>query len=182
MIYVVTAYIDLEYDMDRIKNNLPIVRNSGFWGRKITCISIQVAFLIYEFIQAFVEGEDYLLDPFNYIELLDPTLYFFGAYLDITANEHHDKNTTNFNDMSKIVHVFTVLSMLGKLLNLIKCFHHLSQLVNMIEYVIRDSAYFFVLFSVFLLTFAECYNILTVDTTVYARFSTIIGELIMTAR
>ena len=52
----------------------------------------------------------------------------------------------------------------------------------MIEYVIRDSSYFFVLFSVFLLTFAECYNILKVDTTVYARFSTIIGELIMTAR
>ena len=52
----------------------------------------------------------------------------------------------------------------------------------MFEQVVIDSAYFFLLFFVFLLTFAECYNILKVDTSPYARFPSILGEFISTAR
>ena len=60
--------------------------------RKMICISIQLLFLIYEFIQAKVEGKDYWLDPFNYIELLDPSLYFTGAIIDISQTEITDQN------------------------------------------------------------------------------------------
>ena len=63
-----------------------------------------------------------------------------------------------------------------KFLNLIRCFRNLSFLVMMIEQVIIDSGYFFCLFFVFVLTFAECYNILNVDVGVYKRQPSIFGQ------
>jgi len=84
--------------------------------------------------------------------------------------------------MTKIIYVLTTMLMLGKFLNLIRCFKQLSFLVMMIEQVIIDSSYFFLLFFVFLLTFAECYNILNVDVSVYRRFPSIIGQFFSTLR
>jgi hypothetical protein len=180
LIYIVNCYT--EFNTYTAQHGITSLKTDEFWIRKFIGISIQVFFLIYEFIQAFEEGHDYLLDPFNYIELLDPILYFVASYLDIINDEKLKYVHSTFHDMRQIIRVLTIMSMLGKLLNLIKCFHHLSQLVMMIEQVVIDSFFFFLLFFVFLLTFAECYNILKVDTSPYARFPSILGELISTAR
>lgn len=51
----------------------------------------------------------------------------------------------------------------------------------MIENVIKDVDYFMLLFSIFLLTFAECYEILDVDTSSYGRIRPTLVSSILAA-
>ena len=121
-----------------------------------------------------MEGKDYFLELWNYIEMAESPIFLIGAITDVSL-----ESTTDF---ILVVYVVSVLISLSKFLKLIRCFKQLSFLVMMIEQVVMDVKYFFVLFCIFLLTFGECYHLLEIDIEVYGRMPEIAGQFIATLR
>ena len=121
-----------------------------------------------------MEGMDYFSELWNYIEMAESPIFLTGAITDVYL-----ERTTDF---VQIVYVLSVLISLSKFLKLIRCFKQLSFLVMMIEQVVMDVKYFFVLFSIFLLTFGECYHILDIAVEAYGRMPEIAGQSISTLR
>jgi hypothetical protein len=114
-----------------------------------------------------MEGMDYWLELWNYIEVAEFPVFVAGSLKDIIS-----ERTT---DMVQVLFTVSVMISLSKFLKLIRCFRQLSFLVMMIEQVVIDVKYFFVLFGIFLLSFGECYHILDINIAAYGRMPEIAG-------
>jgi len=98
------------------------------------------------------EGRDYFEDIWNYLECIGIIIFYIGACLDIINPQ--------ISDELRILWCFSVMFSLIKILYLVRVFKQLNFLVTMVITVVNEIFYFILLFSVFLLTFAECNHIL----------------------
>lgn len=71
---------------------------------------------------------------------------------------------------------------LVKIVYLVRVFKQLNFLVTMLITVVNEIVFFMILFSIFLLTFAECFNLLEVDVSAYGRLPRILAHVISTLR
>lgn len=107
------------------------------------------------------EGHEYFMDFWNYFEVAGMYLFFWAAWLDITGD--------TVTDRMRIIFSCSVLMSLVKVVYLIRVFKHLNFLATMLVSVCNEVIFFFILFTIFLLTFAECFHIMKVDVGAYGR-------------
>lgn len=156
VIFMMFFYWDVE-----VQNDPERVKGISFIFTKVVCFSINFYFLSYEITQMINEGFEYLKDMWNYWEVSGILWYFIGSCMDIVSDE--------ITDTIKILYVFSNIFSLIKLLYLIRVFKQLSFLVMMVIQVMIDVKFFFILFFIFLLSFAICYRIVDVDVSYYGR-------------
>lgn len=125
-------------------------------------------FTAYELVQVKKEGKDYFEDVWNYLEVTGMIVFYIGAGLDI-------KNETISQEL-RVLWCFSVMFSLIKIIYLVRVFKQLNFLVTMIITVVNEVMYFMLLFSVFLLTFAECNHIVDIDVVSYGRTPKLIGQ------
>ena len=95
------------------------------------------------------------------MEVTGIIIFYIGACLDIIH--------PTISEELRMLWCFSVMFSLIKILYLVRVFKQLNFLVTMVITVVNEVFYFMLLFSVFLLTFAECNHILQVDTSSYGR-------------
>ena len=120
------------------------------------------------------EGYDYFTDFWNYFELLGLFLFFWAALLDLSRPQ--------VTDLMRIIFSLSVLMSLVKVVYLIRVFKHLNFLATMLVSVCNEVIFFFILFTIFLLTFAECFHIMKVDVSAYGRTHPLVSHFIATLR
>jgi len=95
------------------------------------------------------------------MELLGIIFFYWAAYLDVSLDHP--------SDMMKIFLALSVIFSLIKIVYLVRVFQQLNFLVTMFITVVNEIYYFLILFTIFLLTFAEGFSILKVDISAYGR-------------
>jgi hypothetical protein len=93
----------------------------------------------------------------------------------MTASSLDIFSSGQITDLTRIMYVMSVLFSLVKCLFLIRVFRMFSYLVMMLIQVFKDVRTFLVLFLIFILTFAECYRLLDIDTSSYGRVQPLIA-------
>jgi hypothetical protein len=101
-------------------------------------------------------------------------LFYWAATLDIIS----DKPTGTM----RILFACSIIFSLVKIVYLVRVFKQLNFLVTMLITVVNEIVFFMILFSIFLLTFAECFNLLEVDVTSYGRLPRILAHVISVLR
>ena len=89
-------------------------KEEHFYIYKGICCFIQLLFLMYEFYQMWIEGQEYLFNPWNYFELCGLFLFYYGAALDIL----HE----TISDQVRMIFVLSVLLSLIKFVYLVRVF------------------------------------------------------------
>lgn len=113
-------------------------------------------------------------DFWNYLEVVGIVCFTWAAILDI--------NNDRPSDLCRILFTVSILLSLIKIMYLIRVFRNLNFLVTMFITVVNDIQNFMILFSIFVLTFAECFHILMVDDTSYGRTPVLFSYFLMTIR
>lgn len=150
------------------------IKDGMFIASKFICIFIQTVQFLYELMQIKNEGYDYFTDFWNYFELMGLFLFFWAAMLDLTR--------PSVTDLMRIIFSMSVLMSLVKVVYLIRVFKHLNFLATMLVSVCNEVIFFFILFTIFLLTFAECFHIMQVDVSAYGRTHPLVSHFIATLR
>ena len=145
-----------------------------FFLNKLACAIVQLIFFIYEIAQVRNEGSEYFEDFWNYFELTGMFLFFWAAYLDITL--------PFVTHQMRILFSQSVLMCLVKIVYLIRVFKQLNFLVTMIITVCKNIVFFMILFSIFLLTFAQCTMLMQVDISAYGRIPSLMAHFIAMLR
>ena len=122
----------------------------------------------------FLEKGDYIRDLWNYGELAGIFLYLAASALDIK----NDRVT----DSTRILYVLSIMFSLYKIMFLIRTFRQFSFLVQMVITVMKALKWFLCLFFIFVLYFAQCYQILNVDISCYGRIPSIFAHMFATLR
>ena len=120
------------------------------------------------------EFYDYFYDAWNYMELLGNFFYAWGTWLDITRDRTDDE--------MRLVLAFSIMFTLIKVVYLIRVFRQLNFLVTMFMTVVGEIQYFLILFTLFLLTFAESFNRVDVDVEAYGRIPTLLAHFMNVLR
>ena len=102
------------------------------------------------------------------MEVIGIIIFYIAAVLDIMH--------PSISNMLRILWCFSVMFSLIKILYLVRVFKQLNFLVTMVITVVNEVQFFMVLFSVFLLTFAECNHIMQVDMSCYGRTPAILAH------
>lgn len=105
----------------------------------------------------------------NYLEVIGIIIFYTAAFLDI----RNDIVT----DTTRILFCCSILMCLSKVIYLVRVFRNLNFLVTMISTVVRESFDFMLLFSVFLVAFAEMNHVLEVDIGTYGRVPPLIAHI-----
>ena len=158
MAFLLIYYIDME-TLSITDDDGKRVKGVFFYFAKIVCSFIQLFFFIYEIKQVQIEGYSYFEDVWNYMELGGNIFFAIGCYWDIV-------NDTITNDM-RIVFAFSIIFTLLKVVYLIRVFQKLNFLVTMFITVVKEIESFMILFSIFVLTFAESFSLIGVDVSSY---------------
>lgn len=171
-IFLVLYYVDLEsLPVDEANSR---IKDLQFYVLKSICGLVMFLFAIFEMMQLNNEGQEYFLDAWNYFEILGILLYYYAATLDII--------NTHTTTLMRILFSCSILMSLVKIVYLVRVFKQLNFLVTMLITVVNEIVFFFVLFSIFLLTFAECFNLLEVDMGTYGRMPKLMSHIISTLR
>jgi len=120
------------------------------------------------------EKGEYIQDIWNYLENVGYILFIVGTVLDFILKKP--------NDSLRIIWVFTVIFILIKLIYLIRVFEQLNFLVTMITNVVEQIGFFIVMFSMYLVTFATCFQIFEVSTTPYGRMNKFLSHFFAVVR
>ena len=131
-------------------------------------------FAIFEMMQVKNEGKEYFYDFWNFFEVFGIILYYYAAFLDIM--------NTHTSTLNRILFSCSILMSLVKIVYLVRVFKQLNFLVTMLIIVVNEIVFFFVLFSIFLLTFAECFNLLEVDVSTYGRLPRLMSHILSVLR
>ena len=86
------------------------------------------------------------------------------------------------SDQMKILFSFSVMMSLIKFVYLVRVFTNLNFLVTMLMTVCSEVGFFMLLFSIFLLCFAECNHIMNVDIEAYGRLPPLVSHFISVLR
>ena len=121
-----------------------------------------------------MEFSEYFFDAWNYMELLGNFFYAWGTYLDIMRSE--------LDDEMRLVLSFSVIFTLIKVVYLIRVFRQLNFLVTMFMTVVSEVFYFVILFTIFLITFAESFSLVGVDVSAYGRIPGLFGHFVQILR
>lgn len=160
-VFLIFYYIDIERGLNSETEILEKDGHSHAGGRvkdilffvnKGICIVVQTMFVLYEMIQLSQEGRDYFLDFWNYMEVIGIIIFYIAAVLDIIH--------PSISNTLRILWSFSVMFSLIKIIYLVRVFKQLNFLVTMVITVVNEVQFFMLLFSVFLLTFAECNHIM----------------------
>mmetsp|Transcript_16574 Transcript_16574/g.25561 ORF Transcript_16574/g.25561 Transcript_16574/m.25561 type:complete len:191 (+) Transcript_16574:1498-2070(+) len=117
---------------------------------------------------------DYFIDIWNYIELTGNFLFAVGAIRDIYEDE--------VSDPTRMIVSMSVLLTLAKVVYLIRVFKQLNFLVTMFITVVKEISYFMILFTIFLITFAESFNVVEVDISTYGRTPRVFAYVVTVLR
>ena len=169
LIFLIFYYIDVE-SLDRVDDTSPRVKDALFWMCKAVGLIIQSLFFGYELVQIWIDGYDYFTDSWNYLEVSGNIFYAWGAIIDIS----NDKIT----DFGRMVISISILFTLAKVVYLLRVFRQLNFLVTMLMVVVNEIFYFMILFSIFLLTFAESFQTVQVDVSLYGRTPGILAYMV----
>ena len=173
MLFLLVYYYDLEYIADADEDGLRI-KGFTFYFCKGICFFIQSLFFIYELVQMKIDGFDYFFDSWNYLELSGNIFFAWGAILDI--------NNSQVTDFCRVIISISILFTLAKVVYLIRVFRQLNFLVTMFITVVNEIFYFMILFTTFLITFAQSFRIVEVDMSVYGRAPAMLGYSISVLR
>ena len=117
---------------------------------------------------------EYFDDFWNYLEVGGMSLYTSGAIYDFL----NDK----IDDQLKILLSFSIMMCLVKLIYLVRVFSALNFLVTMLINVCKEVFYFIILFTIFVLTFAEMNHIMEVNVSMYGRIPSLSAHFIAILR
>jgi hypothetical protein len=101
-------------------------------------------------------------------------LFQTGALLDVYGER--------ITDEMKILFSFSIMMSLVKIVYLVRVFTNLNFLVTMLITVCSEVVFFMMLFSIFLLTFAECNHIMEVDISAYGRLHPLLSHFLAMLR
>ena len=163
-LYLLVLIIDLDLmRFTEVDQNGETIRYKHvfYYTRKMICISIKLNTLYYEFTQLLQGFYEYVSDMWNYIQVLGIVFYISAAVNDMIEEE--------VSDTTVHLYVCSLLFSLYNYLFLVRVFNKLSFLVKMLNQVILDVKYFIVLFTLFVVIFAQCFSVLGVDVSSYGR-------------
>jgi len=159
--FLITYISDLEsINKTEIDSDLRI-KDWEFYLKKAWCGSIQFTLLTYEIMQFRKEGSEYFSSFWNYFELTGICSFAAATIMDLCSD--------TVSDSCRIIYCCSMLFTLVKMLFLIRIFKSLSFLTMMIIQVVIELGPFLVLFTLFIITFSECYSILGTDISAYGR-------------
>lgn len=108
------------------------------------------------------------------MELLGTVLYLYGAKMDMVEPRTTDK--------IRIIYATAVLFTLLKFVYLVRVFRHLNFLMTLFNTVVKDVLQFLILYTFFVLTFAQSFSTLNVDQSSYGRVPALFANFVSVFR